>query len=490
MKEIRMCQWGRKAPRLMRKKDRLIDLPDGILSTIISMLTLKEAVRTSVLSKRWRYIWTCHSDLWFDSINVIGHRVHSNSISTNQPEWDGQLQRCKFVERVDQFMHQRCEGPRIDSLAIHFHLGREFASHIDQWINSAVTKGAESIDLDLSEWCSFRVDHNSSTASECYEFPCWLPALAGRRCTVKHLRLASCCLGDHPSSNSLLSLITIKLREVNISDQQLKNLLSNCPFLEGLSLHQCKDLVNLDFSGPSKRMKFLNIQNCFRLKQIEIDAENLVIFEYTGPLVCFSFKNVPKLAEAFLDFTGETRLDGVTYALTKFASDLPQLETLYLLSILVMKTLKLPENGPTFANIKQLMVTVYPFHDEDQLCWISYILKAFPLLQKLQLNLFSPIFLKQPKDIERRLPECFHKHLTEVEINGFYGNQHEAVLLKYLLDNLVLLKAIVVSPRQKVYKGCNHWIYEEASSWYKSRLQGVCEWLHSVVPPTVHLEVR
>lgn len=52
----------------------------------------------------------------------------------------------------------------------------------------------------------------------------------------------------------------------------------------------------------------------------------------------------------------------------------------------LFQKLQLPENGPTFTNIKQFELTVFPFDDDDDLSWIGYILKAFPLLQKLELN--------------------------------------------------------------------------------------------------------
>ncbi|CAL8996027.1 unnamed protein product [Prunus brigantina] len=38
--------------------DRISELEDGILGRIVSRLPLKQAVATSVLSKRWRYVWS------------------------------------------------------------------------------------------------------------------------------------------------------------------------------------------------------------------------------------------------------------------------------------------------------------------------------------------------------------------------------------------------------------------------------------------------
>lgn len=474
---------------LMDKEDQLIELPDGILSIMISFVPLKEAIRTSVLSKRWRYIWTCHSKLCFDSINILGMRVDYNSVSNYQSLLDRQIRRGMFIERVNHFMQHRCKGPKIDYFSLHCHLGKESASYIDQWIRDAAIKEVEYIDLDLSEWCTFRMDQCSFTAYEQYEFSCWTLSTS-IKCTIKNLKLASCILNPIPSPNKLISLKTVELKDVNVNDQQLSTFLSICPQLEVLSLVVCNDLVNLKLDVSCHNLKVLSIRDCSRMETIDIYAENLVVFEYTGEVVSFSFKYAPMLAEGYLSFTGEHRLDGLTYALTKFANSVPSLQTLNLLSILAMKVLKLPEIIHTSPNLKCLVLSIFPFDDEDKLYWLSYIFEAFPLLQKLQLNLFSPNFIRKQKGIERLLPDCPHKHLTEVEINGFYGNEHEIELLTYLLKNVVELKVLVVTSHQKVHRGVNKWVQEEGSSRYKLRLESVREWLLSVVPKTIHLKVH
>lgn len=260
-------------------------------------------------------------------------------MSENQPESNRQMLSSKFVERVDQFMYSHRRGHKINSFSIQFPLGKEFSSHIDQWISCAVVKGVENFDLDFSVYYRFELewDYASSTAFQIYEFPCWLFSAPGRS-SLKHLRLASCHLSALLSSNTLTSLITIDLHSVNISDQQLENLLCSCSHLERLSLRVCNGLVNLKMSAPNLQLKILSIKNCFRLETVEISAADLVTLEYGGHLPSFSFKNAEKLAKASLHFiNSSSRMEGLMYALTRFPSDLPHLETLNLMSVLSLK---------------------------------------------------------------------------------------------------------------------------------------------------------
>ncbi|GKV41279.1 hypothetical protein SLEP1_g48832 [Rubroshorea leprosula] len=45
--------------------DRISNLPDSIIHHILSFLLAEDAVKTGVLSKRWKYLWTCAPKLTF-----------------------------------------------------------------------------------------------------------------------------------------------------------------------------------------------------------------------------------------------------------------------------------------------------------------------------------------------------------------------------------------------------------------------------------------
>ncbi|XP_059636096.1 F-box/FBD/LRR-repeat protein At1g16930-like [Cornus florida] len=50
-------------------KDGITGLPDEILIAILSLLTLKEAACSSILSRRWRYLWRYTTDEMRISLN-------------------------------------------------------------------------------------------------------------------------------------------------------------------------------------------------------------------------------------------------------------------------------------------------------------------------------------------------------------------------------------------------------------------------------------
>ena len=81
---------------LIPMQDLISKIPDEVLSLIVSCLPLQEAVQTSILSKRWRHVWTLVSKLEFDAVN-LGRRASGfcNLTHRNQD---------KFAEPVNQIL--------------------------------------------------------------------------------------------------------------------------------------------------------------------------------------------------------------------------------------------------------------------------------------------------------------------------------------------------------------------------------------------------
>ncbi|BBH06775.1 hypothetical protein Prudu_018511 [Prunus dulcis] len=66
---------GGKKHNWMISIDRISHLPDEILVSILSLLSLKEAAITSLLSKRWQHLWASTDTLDFDSKLDVGNNV-------------------------------------------------------------------------------------------------------------------------------------------------------------------------------------------------------------------------------------------------------------------------------------------------------------------------------------------------------------------------------------------------------------------------------
>ncbi|KAK9273984.1 hypothetical protein L1049_018798 [Liquidambar formosana] len=124
--------------------DRISEFPEGILSHILSFLTLRDAAKASVLSPTWRYLCASTSKLSFDLFTVFGKNDRMGMCTRF---YNLQENKLKFVKVVDQFL-QLHRGPKIDSFRVCYCLGNESACHIDRWISFAVRMRTEKLELD------------------------------------------------------------------------------------------------------------------------------------------------------------------------------------------------------------------------------------------------------------------------------------------------------------------------------------------------------
>ncbi|KAH7550382.1 hypothetical protein JRO89_XS13G0181500 [Xanthoceras sorbifolium] len=117
-------------------------LPDDIVVNIFSRLTLIEAARTSVVSRRWRYLWTFTANLDFqapDTIWKIGEEPNEIAI---------EKKRCMYINWVEKVLELH-GGKYINEFRIHFDLGDDQKTNITRWIHTALAKGLETLELHL-----------------------------------------------------------------------------------------------------------------------------------------------------------------------------------------------------------------------------------------------------------------------------------------------------------------------------------------------------
>ncbi|VVA26411.1 PREDICTED: F-box/LRR-repeat [Prunus dulcis] len=143
--------------------DRISELPHDILGgSILSMLPLKEAAATGILSKRWRYEWCFTTNLYFDSDDTL------RDFRALKREFKNQKS-CRYVNWVDHVLKQH-RGSNIEQFRVCFDLDSRFASSIDKWIQFAMKKRVRVFVLDFL--ILYGVLYEDS-----YAFPCTLLGL-------------------------------------------------------------------------------------------------------------------------------------------------------------------------------------------------------------------------------------------------------------------------------------------------------------------------
>ncbi|KAJ0255539.1 F-box/LRR-repeat protein [Hirschfeldia incana] len=231
------------------------DLPDNLLCQILSNLSTKEAALTSVLSKRWRYLFALVPNLDF------------NSFSSQHPETMVQDQ-TSFIDFVDRVLKLRGED-HVSKFSLKCGDGFE-DEDVYPWISNVLRHGVSDLSLHVSSSLVY-----------------WLPSKVFVSKTLVRLKIGP---EDGPKVKlknvCLPRLKTLNLDSVVFVEGEIgfAKLLSGCPMLEELSLR------NLEWGYwgccyvASKILKRLTLccAHCDdNPKSVSFDTPNVVYFKYS-----------------------------------------------------------------------------------------------------------------------------------------------------------------------------------------------------------------
>lgn len=283
-----------------RNGDRISELPGELVYHIFTFLPTVDAVRTTVLSKRWNNMWTKLKTLDFDSEREFR-------------KYEGVASFVTFVSRVLYFR---------DASEIHkLRLKMEFPEYlpcVEDWISTAVARNVVELDLHVFE-----------NGDDIFELPeCIF------RC--KTLRVLKLCLtpwfrtAAPPTSGCFPSL---KFLHVSVSDPcaaEMDALFSCCPVLEGLTIDgtidgDTRDGVNFNFkvSAPELKTLRISLENIYEPIDVYINApklENLDL-KRLGLTNCFLMTSTKSLVNASIAFREQFEIEG-QFDLSTFAMSL------------------------------------------------------------------------------------------------------------------------------------------------------------------------
>ncbi|GFS46404.1 hypothetical protein Acr_00g0102040 [Actinidia rufa] len=259
-------------------EDRISALPDPLILHILSHLPMHEVIRTTMLSKRWNNLWIYVPSLTF----TREERCLSEEIVS-------------FVTKT-LALHQCL---KIDKLSVSFWCKDvNYAADMDIWIEFAVKRKVEV--LDLSFICWQRYDAESYRLPE-QLFMCSL---------VRELKLLSCVV-EPTGSICWVSLKSLFIDYVKLTDSRLEKILSGCPVLEVLELCEIHNLNCLRITTPS--MRKLVLRHCSPINygnhaSLEIWAPYLQSLSISGFYHCkIRLLNASSVVDALLDFDYGTR---------------------------------------------------------------------------------------------------------------------------------------------------------------------------------------
>ncbi|XP_055961049.1 F-box/FBD/LRR-repeat protein At1g13570-like [Mercurialis annua] len=223
-----------KKTRNSSRPDLISNLPTEIINIILTCLPINEAVKTSILSKKWRFNWRYLSKLVFDETFYQTSALTSNA-KPNTTKLFSNINKVLLLHKepinitlkfplfqmypeIDQLMLFLSEK---DVHEISFYIGRSFLSEKDRRVPP-------------------------------FLFSCVI---------LRSLTLSSCSFTVPLAFQGFVNLISLKFQWVRFKNNAFEILISKCPLLETLSIRSCPNSSYLDIDLPY--LKFFYFSGSF-----------------------------------------------------------------------------------------------------------------------------------------------------------------------------------------------------------------------------------
>ncbi|XP_058193529.1 F-box/FBD/LRR-repeat protein At1g13570-like isoform X2 [Rhododendron vialii] len=372
--------------------DIISHLPGNVLDKILMCLPIQDAVRTSLLSREWRYVWVKLPQLVFDEMfyRDLKETMHAKLLM--------------IIYKV-MFLHR---GPIIKfALSLD---GLESCSEIDQWILYVSNNDIQ--DFTLRIW-----------NGELYKLPSSLYTCS----LLKHLSLRSCMLKPPPGFEGFTRLLSLNLDEVVIADDVLSSLISSCPLLEQLTLNNSTSLNSVEVIGPN--------------------LKSVCCFSHIRS-ICFT--NTSHLANVSLYLKGAKDGEEISSSVVLLDS-IPVIEFLELDFRYVkgIAACGVPTRLPTtLNNLKKIVLYDICFDERDEVSVLICLIRSSPNLEKITIHAFHDMTSAISVALDFSEVHCCSdvslNQLRKADMKIFSGTKPELEFIKLLLAKSLMLETMLI----------------------------------------------
>ncbi|KAF7827911.1 F-box/FBD/LRR-repeat protein [Senna tora] len=324
--------------------DLISDLPRNVIDCILRHLPIRDLVRTSILSRKWRYMWLTVPSIEFDHIffkNILtgGGHLKDHEIPSVITEvlflHDGPLEKFYLVIPHNYPTRVRC---------------------LSQWILYLSRSGIKELEL-----------------KNCQEEPYKMPSHLFSCLHLNYLGLGNFTLRPPPDFGGFKSLIGLNMCNVIIESNILESFISSCPLLEELTISYCFGFDSLNISSPNLR---------------------ILLIEGSGVLKSICLKKLNNLVDLtiILERSMENLDGGRRSNLVDFFSSLPNIEKLRLVDgyIKFLSTGSIQEKlSMMIYSLKHLVLHEISFTERGQISLLVCLLKSSPNLVEFEITIHN-----------------------------------------------------------------------------------------------------
>ncbi|KAL9307995.1 putative FBD domain, leucine-rich repeat domain superfamily, F-box-like domain superfamily [Arabidopsis thaliana] len=393
--------------------DRISALPDHLVANIVSYLGIKDSIKTSVLSKRWEFVWLKVVGLDLKNCNFPPNGIASQMV-------------------VNKYM--------------------EFNRGFLEWIATAVDRGVQHLDVGSTNLIFIK------------EF---MPKNIYKSKTLVSLKLTNVGIMKH--QELVVSLPCLKIMHLNnvyYDDGPSKiteKLLLGCPVLEEFTMVRVPNFDNEESHSVlrvrSQTLKIFCLTFYWGMYStvfsVEIDAPRLKYMSFRDDLSAgIVVKNLSSLVKIDLDTDFNVNVDtsplepvdlskrdiirdfltGISGVRHMIISN-DTLEVLYHYSKMVLQI-------PTFHNLSHLEASFF----STSLQLLTAFLESCPNLKSLILTVY---YVREPVPGQIDLtsvPRCLTSTLEYVKIKNLNIREETGInLANYFLENSAVLKKLTLS---------------------------------------------